>query len=106
MPLIDYSNTRHQFEYTVHPMNRDISFADILDNTINKDYTDAQAVDDLEKLMNESTQLEIQHEQNSPRFMELQKLIPVQERLMQAKLGENPIFNRIGSLEVIAHQDD
>ena len=85
-------------------MKQGSTFADIISNTFNKDYTAAQAVADLEKLMNESTLLEIQHEQDSPRFIELQKLIPVQERLLRARgLDDNPIFDRLGTLKVTVH---
>lgn len=49
----------------------------IISNAFDKDYSAAQAVDDLETLMNEATLLEFTHGPHSPRFIELRKLIPV-----------------------------
>jgi len=69
----------------------------------NKDYSAGQAVADLEKPMNEATLLELSDAQGSPRFIELQKLIPVQERLVRAKMDGNPIFDRLGTLKVTPH---
>ena len=83
-----------------------ITIADIMCNAFNKDYTAGQAVADLEKLMNEATLIELTKGPNSPRFIELQKLIPVQEKLMQAKLDNNPIFDRLGTLAAKPHKDD
>ncbi len=57
-----------------------------LSNAFDEDYSAGQAVADLEKLMNEATLLELTHGPHSPRSIELQKLIPVQERLVRAKL--------------------
>jgi hypothetical protein len=56
--------------------------------------------------MNEATLIELTHGSKSPRFIELQKLISVQERLVQAKLGKKPIFDQLGSLKVAIPQDD
>ena len=41
----------------------------------------------------------------SPRFIELRKLIPVQERLVRAKLDGNAIFDRLGTLKVTPHEE-
>lgn len=87
-------------------MNKNTYAARIISNAFNKDYTASQAVVDLEKLMNEATLLELTHGPHSPRFIELQKLIPVQERLVQAKMDGNPVFDRFGSLKITPHQDD
>jgi hypothetical protein len=62
-------------------------------------------VEDLEKLMNESTLLELTHGPHSPRFIELQKLIPFQERLVRAKLDGDPIFDRLGTLQMTPTED-
>ena len=55
--------------------------------------------------MNEATLLELTHGTHSPRFIELQKLIPVQERLVKAKLDGNPVFERLGTLKVSPQKD-
>lgn len=59
---------------------------DVFIKAFDKDYSASQAVSDLEKLMNEATLLELTHGPHSPRFVELQKLLPVQERLVRTKL--------------------
>ena len=81
-------------------MNKNLTLSTILSNTFDKEYTASQAVADLEKLMNEATLLELSDAQDSPRFIELQKLIPVQERLVRTKMDGDPIFDRLGSLKV------
>lgn len=86
-------------------MKNNVTFADIVTNAFNKDYTASQAVADLENLMNEATLIELTDGPDSPRFIELQKLRAVQERLVQAKLDKNPIFDRLGSLKVTPHKD-
>lgn len=68
-------------------MNDSLTLPRVLSNAFDEDYTVGQAVADLEKLMNETTLLELSGEQHLPRFVELQKLIPVQERLVRAKLN-------------------
>ena len=87
-------------------MAKELTIASILCNAFNPDYTLAQAVDDLSKLMNEATWLQIQGEADSHRFSDLERIIPVQERLTQMKIDGHPIFNRLGSLNVKTHKDD
>ena len=55
--------------------------------------------------MNEATLLELSDAQDSPRFLELQKLIPVQERLVKAKMESDPIFDQLGNLKVSFFKD-
>jgi len=81
------------------------TLSNILANAFNTDYTAGQAVADLEQLMNEATLLELTHGPHSPRFIELQKLIPIQERLVRAKMDGNPIFDRLGTLKVTVPED-
>jgi hypothetical protein len=87
-------------------MDKNLTPTTIISNAFNKDYTASQAVADLEKLMNEATLLELTHGPHYPRFIELQKLIPVQERLVKAKMDGNPVFDRLGSLKITPFQDD
>jgi hypothetical protein len=86
-------------------MDKTVTAATILSNAFDKDYTASQAVSDLEKLMNEATLLELSDAQDSPRYLELQKLIPVQERLVKTKMDGNPIFDRLGTLKVTPAED-
>ena len=86
-------------------MDDPLTLPRVLSNAFNKDNSAGQAVADLEKILNEATLLELSGDQDSPRFIELQKLIPVQERLVRAKMDGNPIFDRLGSLKVTAPED-
>ena len=81
-------------------MNKELTFPDILCNALNRDYTTAQAYDDLNKLMNEATLMQIEGKTDLPRFEELTRIIPVQERLAKAKLDGHPIFDKLGNLKL------
>ncbi len=59
----------------------------------NQNYSADQAMSDLEKLMHEAPPLELTHGPHSPRFIELQKPISVQERLVHVKRDGSPIFD-------------
>ena len=50
-------------------MDKDLTFASIFCNALDPDYTPDQAMDDLSKLMNEATLMEIQGKADSPRFL-------------------------------------
>ena len=77
-----------------------ITFPDILCNAFNQDYTTTQAYDDLHRLMNEATMMQIEGKTDQPRYEELERIIPVQERLAKAKLDGHPIFDQLGSLRL------
>ena len=83
-----------------------ITLADILSNTFDRNYTADQAVSDLERLMNEATLAEIRYGTDSKQHQELKRLIPVQEKLAKAKLNDDPIFDRLGSLNITPHRDN
>jgi hypothetical protein len=85
-------------------MISNLTAAIVLSNAFDKDCTASQAIDDLEKLMNEATLIELTEGPDSPRFIELQKLIPVQERLVRMKLEGNPVFDRLGTLKVSTYE--
>jgi hypothetical protein len=87
-------------------MDEPLTLPDILSNAFNKDYTADQAVADLTRLMNEATLVEMEHGTDSPQYAELQRLIPVQEKLAKAKLEGHPIFDQLGSLTASARKDD
>ena len=82
-----------------------ITLTSIIANAVNKDYTADQAVEDLTRLMNQATLVELRHGTDSPQYNELQKLIPIQEKLVKAKLEGHPIFDQLGSLKVTPHVD-
>jgi hypothetical protein len=87
-------------------MIKGLTLTNIICNALNPDYTSTQAADDLSKLINEATLMQIQEETDSPRFTELQSIIPVQERLTKAKLDGHPIFDGLGSLNAEPHKKD
>jgi len=82
------------------------TIADILSNAFDRDYTTDRAMADLERLMNEATLAEILHGTDSKQHRELRRLVPIQERLAKAKLEGDPLFDRLGTLEVTPHGDD
>ena len=82
-------------------MNGPLTLPTILANAFDKDYTADQAVEDLTRLMNRATLVEIEHGTDSDEYAELQRLIPVQEKLAKAKSEGHPIFDRLGTLKLI-----
>ena len=86
-------------------MVKELTFAKILCNALDPDYTSTQALDDLSKLMNEATLMEAQGETALPRFTELESIIPVQEKLAKAKLDGHPIFDGLDTLKAEKHND-
>ena len=87
-------------------MDEPLTLPDILSNAFNKDYTANQAVEDLTKLMNEATLVAMEQGTHSTEHTEIQRLIPVQEKLAKAKLEDHPIFDQLGSLTANAYKDD
>ena len=87
-------------------MDEPITLPIILANAFNKDYTADQAVEDLTRLMNQATLVEMEHGTDSPEYAEMQRLIPVQERLTRAKLDKHPIFDKLGSLSLTPYKDE
>ncbi len=87
-------------------MTNELTFDNILRNALDSDYTSDRAVDDLGKLTNEATQMQLQGNTDSPRFVELESIIPIQEKLVKAKLDGHPIFDRLGTLNAEVHGDD
>lgn len=77
-----------------------MKIANILSNAFNKNYTADQDVTDLGLLINEAALIELRHGSNSPRFIELQRLIHVQKRLAKAKLDSDTIFDQLGNVNV------
>ena len=87
-------------------MTQELTFASIFCNALDPDYTSDQAMDDLSRLMSEATQMQNQGQTDSPRFAELENLIPVQEKLAKAKLDGHPIFDGLGTLKAESHKAD
>lgn len=105
-PAILYSLANHAVQCKLRHMSKELTFASILSSALDPEYMPAQAMDDLSKLMNEAALMQIQGNTDSPRYAELQSIIPVQERLAKAKLDGHPIFDRLGNLCAKTHKDD
>ena len=82
-----------------------LSLPGIVANSLNQNYTADHAVADLEKLMNEATLIEFEHGTDSSQYIDMQQLIHIQEKLVQAKLDGNLIFDRLGGLTATLHED-
>ena len=87
-------------------MPKELTFTDILRNALDPDYTSDRAVADLGKLTDEATRMQSRGLTDTPRFVELQSIIPIQEKLVKAKLDGHPIFDRLGTLSAEVHGDD
>ena len=86
-------------------MDGPITLPTILANAFDGDYTADQAVEDLTRLMNQATLVELEHGTDSDEYAEMRRLIPVQERLARAKLEKHPIFDQLGTLKLTPHED-
>ena len=86
-------------------MDGHITLPTILANAFDKDYTSDQAVEDLTRLMNHATLVEMEHGTASPEYAEMRRLIPVQERLARAKLEGHPIFDLLGTLKLTPQKE-
>ena len=86
-------------------MDGPITLPFIIANAFDKDYTADQAVEDLTRLMNHATLVEMGHGTDSPEYAEILRLVPVQERLARAKQEGHPIFEQLGTLKSTPHED-
>jgi hypothetical protein len=87
-------------------MDGPITLQTILANALDKDYTAAQAMEDLTWVMNHATLVEISHGTDSKEYAEIQRLIPIQEKLAKAKLEGHPMFYQLSFLELPPIQGD
>lgn len=76
-------------------MDAPLTLTSIISNAFNKDYTADHAVEDLTRLMNEATLVELRHGTDSPRHAELQRLTTIQEKLVKAKLEGHPSGHQV-----------
>jgi hypothetical protein len=81
----------------------ELTFDSIFCNALDPDYTSDRAANDLAKLMNEATQMQNQGQTDLPRFTELERIIPIQEKLAKAKLDGHPVFDGLGTLKAEKH---
>ena len=75
-----------------------LTIAEIIHNTLDKDYSVEQAATDLGELMNERELFKRRYGTDSPRLTELEKIIPVQEKLALGKLRGEEVFEQLEQL--------
>jgi hypothetical protein len=80
------------------PMPRQQTFADIVCNALDKDYTFEQAATDLGDLMNERELIKRRYGPGTARLTELECIIPLQEKLALGKLHGDQLFAQLDRL--------
>jgi hypothetical protein len=83
-----------------------LTIADIITNALDKDYSVDQAAKDLGELMMELQLIKRRYGADSPRLTELEKVIPVQERLALGKLRGDQLFAQLDCLGIRAEKHD
>ena len=87
-------------------MPKQLTIADIITNALDKDYSVDQAATDLGELMTELELIKRRHGTDSPRLAELEKIIPIQERLALGKLRGDEVFEDLRQLNIRMEQHD
>ena len=87
-------------------MPRQLALSDIITNALDKDYSVDQAATDLGELMTERELIKRRYGIDSPRLAELEKIIPVQERLALGKLRGDQVFEQLAQLNIRLEQHD
>ena len=87
-------------------MTRKLTLAEIICNALDKDYPVEQAAADLGELMTERELIKRRHGSESPRLAELEKIIPVQEKLALGKLRGDQFFEQLAQLDIRVEQHD
>ena len=83
-----------------------LTIAEIIRNALDKDYSVEQAATDLGELMSERELIKRRYGTDSPRLTELEKIIPVQERLALGKLRGEEVFEQLAQLNIRLEQHD
>ena len=87
-------------------MTNQLTFADIITNALDKDYSVDQAATDLGELMTERELIKRRYGIDSPRLAELEKIIPLQEKLALGKLRGDQVFEQLAQLDIRVEQHD
>ena len=83
-----------------------LTIAEIIRNALDKDYSAEQAATDLGELMTERELIKRRYGLDSPRLAELEKIIPIQERLALGKLRGEEVFEQPDHLNIRLEQHD
>ena len=87
-------------------LEKKITLSDVACNAFDKDYSLEQAATDLGKLMTELELIKRRYGADSPRFIELEKIIPVQEKLALGKLHGDQLFAQLDQLGIKLEKHD
>ena len=87
-------------------MPSQLTIADIITNALDKDYSVDQAATDLGELMNERELIKRRYGTDSPRLTELEKIIPLQEKLALGKLHGDQLFAQLDRLAIRLEKHD
>ena len=87
-------------------MTRKLTIADIITNALDKDYSVDQAATDFGELMTELESIKRKYGTDSPRLDELERIIPVQERLALGKLRGDRVFQQLERLGIRLEKHD
>jgi hypothetical protein len=83
-----------------------LTLADIICNSLDKDYSVEQAVIDLGELMTERELIKLRYGLDFPRRFEIAKIIPAQEKLALGKLRGENVFEQQDQLNIRLEQHD
>jgi len=87
-------------------MPKQLTIADIITNALDKDYSVDQAAMDLGELMTERELIKRRYCIESPRLAELERIIPVQEKLALGKLRGDQVFDQLEQLGIRLEKHD
>jgi hypothetical protein len=87
-------------------MPTQLALADIIINALDKDYSVDHAATDLGVLITELELIKRRYGSDSPRLSEIEKLIPVQQKLALGKLRGDDVFEQLDQLNIRLVQHD
>ena len=87
-------------------MTNQLTFADIIKNGLNRDYSVDQAATDLGELMTERELIKRRYGPGTARLKELESIIPLQEKLALGKLRGDQLFAQLDQLGIRLEQHD
>ena len=87
-------------------MLRQQTFADIVCNALDKNYSLEQAATDLGELINERELIKRRYGPGSARLTEIECVIPLQEKLALGKLRGDQLFSQLDRLGIRVEKHD
>jgi hypothetical protein len=90
----------------MQPMPRQLTFADIICNGLDKDYSVEQAALEFGELVNERELIKRRYGTSTARLTELERIIPLQEKLALGRLRGDEIFAQLERLGIRLKKHD